>query len=92
MRFTRFGPVVAIDWVGAALCESGQADDVEGEISLAEVRKPVGNHGGEDLAVLVPAWGVLLTLIPDGAGDQERCDGSEHAFVEDGIGMTGQFS
>ena len=35
LRFARFGPVVAIDRDGAALCECGQADDVEGKIALA---------------------------------------------------------
>ena len=38
LRLARFSPVVAVDWDGASLCEGGQADDVEGEIALAEER------------------------------------------------------
>jgi len=55
LRFPRFVPVVSVDWNGAAFRECGQADDAEGKIALREERAPVGDHGWENLAVLVTA-------------------------------------
>src|ERR1019366_152355 len=84
LRLPRFGPFVAVDGNGAAYRECGQADDVEGEIALAEERAPVGDHGWENLAILVAARGGLLALIPDGAAEREWGDRRKHAFVQDG--------
>src|SRR5271168_778289 len=47
-------------------------------------RSPVGDHGGENLTVLIATRGVLLSLVPDGAADRERCYRDEHPFIKNG--------
>ncbi len=59
-----------------------QADDVKRKIALAEQLPPIGDHGREELAVLVGALGIGLALIPDRAGERERSDRRQHTVVQ----------
>jgi len=67
---------------GAAFLEGRQADDIEGNVALLEQGAPVPDHDRQYLAVLIAALGILLALVPQDAGDRQRRDGLQHAFVQ----------
>ena len=60
----------------------GQLHEQEGEIALVPVLSPVGDHGREELFVLLCPAGVRFTLIPDRPADAEGDDRVEHPVVE----------
>ena len=76
------GVEVAERHVLAAVIEGRDLDEEEREITLAEALAPVGDHGGEELAVLGRAADVRLALVPDRALNLERNQRRNHAVVE----------
>ena len=65
----------------------GQLHPIEGEVALAELSAPAGDHRGEERVVLVGFAGVAFTLIPDGAAQGVGDERGDHAVVQAGGGF-----
>ena len=79
LGFPQFG---AVGRILAAVAERGDLHEAEGEIALAPVGPPVGDHRGKERAVLIRRGDVRLALIPDRAADGVGNQRGDHAVVE----------
>ena len=76
--------------IGISVAERCELHEAEGEIALAPIAAPIGDHRGKQRAVLIREADIALALVPNYAADRKGNQRGDHAIVQTRVFAVGQ--